>query len=126
MVTFQKFHIECPAGHEGRVNDHYPLTRDEVRCLLEEARKRYDGANVLYHPSDVRSIQTRLDQAIPGMTCPRPIDGEVSDIEHQMNSFYVSWLESEVPVTEGIVDAMCGIIGLEYDPAQNPAKQVGE
>lgn len=112
-IEFKKFHIDCPHSHEGRVPDHYPLTRGEVADLLVEARLRYDYANTDFHPSDVSSIQVRLDQAIPGQVCPRLIDGPVADAERQFSSFYVNWLRSGVGADEKIVNAICNIIGVE-------------
>ncbi len=63
------------------VADHHPLTKKEIAALLEEAR---DSENPL-----TSKIQIRLCQGIPGLVCPRAIEGPVSDKENEINALYV-------------------------------------
>lgn len=82
--------MKIPCKHEtGEVKDSsttvadfHPLTEDEVGKLLS------DSVNASVSVS--AGIQVRLNQAIPGMVCPRPVQGKVSDSMSKLDSLYVS------------------------------------
>lgn len=104
-----QYHIPCDGLHAGTILDHYPLTTQEVIDLLEVARITKDNSG--FNPQEalqaLSSIQIRLDQAIPGMTCPRPIDGPVAEKQRAFDEAYVEWIKDpmtlflkEQPITE--------------------------
>jgi hypothetical protein len=106
----KQYHIPCNHQHSDDVADHYPLTTQEVIDMLETARATKD--HIDFNPREatqtIASIQVRLAQGIPGLTCPRQIDGPVA--EKKMNALdnaYVDWIQNpdtlffkEVPLTE--------------------------
>ena len=97
------YHIRCDGGHmPGKISDHHPLTLADVRFLLQRGAEAYDNRGK-FHPSDTSSVQVRLNQGIPGIVCPREIEGPVHDKEKVLNSTYVDWLQS---ATRESVDAM--------------------
>lgn len=76
-----------PCAHErggglfGTVSDYHPLTFDELVELLAIA--------IVADVQTFSSIQVRLGQAIPGMICPHPIDGEVAKRSVVLDSLFV-------------------------------------
>jgi len=76
------FTVNCSHGsglwteHLTVVADYHPLTREQVAELLEFGyRHRQEG-------DAYASMCERLAQAIPGMTCQPPEDGETADKLH--------------------------------------------
>jgi hypothetical protein len=68
------------------VDDHKPLNNTELLSLLAEA----DGlAEVERNCQRLAQIQCRLGDAIPGMTCPNPIDSPVAEKLNELDSLYV-------------------------------------
>lgn len=91
-----QYHIPCDHKHgNATIADHHPLTTQEVIDLLETARATKD--HVDFNPREatqiIASIQVRLGQGIPGLTCPRPIDGEVSKKLNALDHAYVEWIQ---------------------------------
>lgn len=73
------------------VNDHHPLDNAELLKLLAEADSlALNEANV----QRISAIQCRLADAIPGMTCPRPVDGLVAERLADLDHLYVQAKES--------------------------------
>jgi hypothetical protein len=66
---------------------HRPLTDAELLRLLAEAD---DLALSEQNWQRLSSIQQRLADAIPGMTCPDPVDGPASDRLKELNRLYVT------------------------------------
>jgi hypothetical protein len=104
-----QYHIPCNHQHTGDVADHYPLTTQEVIDLLETARATKD--HIYFNPMEgtrtIASIQVRLAQGIPGLTCPRQIDGPVAEKMNALDHAYVEWIQhpdtlffKEVSLTE--------------------------
>ncbi len=62
------------------VSDYYPLSVDEVRALLEEAKGLTSAA-------DLSDIQCRLVQGVVGAVCPHETTGEVAS-----RSLMIDWL----------------------------------
>lgn len=69
--------------------DHKPLTLAELEGLLQMAVT----ANCQHR---VR-IQVRLNQAIPGMTCPRPINGVAAAKMGKIGKLYVATNPKDLP-----------------------------
>ena len=71
--------IPCPHDQAGlscpvpTLPDYHPLSKEEVETLAEIAASTTDIA--IYSRAVVR-----LCQGIPGMTCPRPADGDIAEI----------------------------------------------
>lgn len=103
--------IEIPCRHEtgevtdnSVVDDYHPLTWMEVAKLLITAAK--SGYREDY--VTVSIIQVRLTQGIVGMTCPRPIKGEIARKEYQLNTLYMErYIEGGIPE---IVDELYSIM----------------
>lgn len=78
-----KYHIECQHGTlEKPIPDYYPLSKRDVKHLLTIASESRDG-------QEIASIQVRLGQGIPGMQCPREIDGPVAEKLNQLDKYFV-------------------------------------
>jgi hypothetical protein len=66
------------------VTDYYPLSKQEIKELLDMAKRTESVVRLA-------QIQVRLTQGIKGMTCPRPRFGsQVSLIEAQIGSLFVN------------------------------------
>lgn len=80
--------ISIPCGHEpGQgsgeltvLRDYYPLSRDEIKKLLDMAAS---------DPESASEIQVRLVQGIKGMTCPRPVTGPVAQKMGKLERIFV-------------------------------------
>jgi len=83
------------------VPDHHPLTKSEIKELLQRA------ANPSISCVSLASIQVRLLQGIPGYTCPRPYEGLVAEKEMLISSLFVK--EYEHP-TDATTEQMYGIM----------------
>ncbi len=87
--------IDTRCGHlrnpkiplEVRVDDHKPLTFEGLKSLLTAA--------VAANCQQRAKIQVRLNQAISGMTCPRPIHGSVAGWASELNRLYVLTLRND-------------------------------
>lgn len=105
------YHIEC-GGYGLSHDDYYALSREEVQSLLEIAREKkinlLEGRGTSLDVMSVSSIQVRLVQAICGMTCPRPITGNVSQKMNKLESLYVNWIQGERVVSDGLIDTVLG------------------
>jgi hypothetical protein len=94
MANFRKFHIECLHGTSSQpVADHYPLDAQEVIGLLDEAIAIKDSKGP-YAVNEIASIQVRLGQAIPGLECPREIDGPIAAKLSSLDQTFVDWIEN--------------------------------
>ena len=101
MATF----FPCP--HEsGKVepgqkcSDYHPLTRDEIEELLEMALT--DRC-----PQTRARVQVRLEQGIPGMTCPRPdLDSPLADATAELDRLYVELMRQERQLDPPLVDQL--------------------
>ncbi len=100
-----KIDIRCPHERDRElrtdiyVSDHKPLTFREMKSLLETAAT-----------ADVHNrnrIQVRLNQAIPGMTCPRPTVGKVARRMTRLDALYVKTDPKNLPE---MADAFWAII----------------
>jgi hypothetical protein len=68
-----------------------PINNAELISLLSEAD---DLPLVEGSVLRLSAIQVRLGDAIPGMTCPHPITGPVSDRLNELDHLYVEAKES--------------------------------
>lgn len=89
--------IDIPCEHESsdvptsqKVNDHHPISWYELSSLINIAfnakacaRESRTLANI------VTGVHVRLIQAIPGLRCPRDIDGPAGKKEAQLNKAFV-------------------------------------
>lgn len=85
---------EC--GQEEHPNS-YPLTKGELIDLLDTALAWQDHAGPDRESQTERTmalarIQGRLVQAIPGMICPYPLDGELAETKNAVDRAYVDWI----------------------------------
>lgn len=83
--------------HAGRIPDWYPLHTSEIAALLEAARDAWHQPDRRAGTETVVSIQVRLLQGIPGMTCPRMIEGPISDLMDILEDFFVRWIKAVGP-----------------------------
>ena len=102
-----QFIIRCPhatsnAPFDARMPDYHPLTRDELRALLTMA---VTAENPL-----TSQIQVRLTQAIRGMVCPRPLDGDVAERENKIDSLYIETLNSNPRALPGLTDTFYSLM----------------
>ncbi len=78
--------------------DHHPLTMKEVEDILNFAGKNHRRRTITMR------AQNRLFQGIPGMTCPRPVEGSVFQSLHKLGTLFiencdqggVGWLVDEI------------------------------
>ena len=123
-MTITQYAIHCDGNHQGDSPDHYPLTVSEICAMLEAARfaKKWIKSNPEEGTQQIANIQVRLGQGIPGMICPRPIDGEVADRLHDLDSAYVAWIQDpqtmflkdrDIKPTDEIVARLCGLMGIQ-------------
>ncbi len=84
MTTTPLYPIACPHGNSGAcvpvLLDHHPLTKVEIKLLLDNALK-VEGLERV-------RIGDRLRQAIPKMTCPEPFIGLEKDKTFHLDSVY--------------------------------------
>ena len=73
------------------VNDHTPINNAELLQLLAEADSL---ALTEQNCQRLNAIQCRLGDAIPGMTCPEPIEGPVASRNNELNRLYVEAKEA--------------------------------
>lgn len=122
MIT--GYAIRCDGNHQEDKSDYYPLTVTEVCQMLEAARfaKKWIKSNPQEGTVQIANIQVRLGQGIPGMTCPRPIDGDVADKLCDLDSAYVKWIQDphtmflkdqDIKPTDEIVIRLCGLMGIK-------------
>ncbi len=101
--------IPCP--HEGgskplsgTLSDFHPMNEATVVWYLRLAldlQAKLLKAGKKERPrlaGSLSAIQTRLSQGIQGMTCPRPIDGEVARRLNLVEELYVSLLDRETTI----------------------------
>jgi hypothetical protein len=69
------------------VSDYHPLGIMQIRRLV--ARAKAETRRVSPNGSVLASLQVRLTQGIPGMQCPRPIDGAVATRSSALDSLFV-------------------------------------
>ncbi|MCK5015020.1 MAG: hypothetical protein KAS66_14505 [Candidatus Omnitrophica bacterium] len=75
------YSIDC--GYESdKVNDHFPLEREELIKLLKIAATEKDVGIV----SD---IQGRVIQGIPGLTCPQKISSHTMKKSHSVSLLFL-------------------------------------
>jgi hypothetical protein len=72
----QKFHSTLEL-----LPNFHPLTKEEIRELLEEAKGK-EGQIII-------QIFQRLVQGIKGMTCPQPLEGPLSEKVEKLSSIYL-------------------------------------
>ena len=81
------YRIKCRHETEGVpiskvLNDHYPLTEEEVKGLLVKA------AIFRSNVGRFSDIQCRLVQGIPGLVCPHEITGKVAEKTHLIDTAF--------------------------------------
>lgn len=86
-----------------KVADYHPLTVEELRELLTIARSAIHDVQV--------DICCRIEQAIPGMTCPSPMLGPVAELDAELLRVYTDWSESSDPV-ESVMDRIAALLSL--------------
>jgi len=85
--------VDCSCPHDRgecfpadkTVANYKPLSADEVTELLALAKtalEQRDGRGF-------SKIQVRFGQAIPGMTCPKPINGLVAERLNRLDRYFV-------------------------------------
>lgn len=71
-----------------------PLTADEIIDLLREgkdAARRGDTQLCV-------QCRIRLENGIPGMTDPRPLEGPVAEKQDEMDKLYEEWVQSDASI----------------------------
>jgi hypothetical protein len=88
-------------------NDYYPLTRDEVRGLLELARQRSVNCKA------VAEVQCRLEQGIPGMVCPHndPDSPEMVKADRLAELFVSGYKTQDL---DKLADKIFALMGNDY------------
>ena len=102
------FHERDGVLHTMRVEDYWPLTRDQVKKLLIAAHE-------FAAQPDVRrfsDIQCRFAQAIPGAKCPSELDNWTAKRSEQMDELFVH--TATFDVTDALLDLFCSL--MEPDP----------
>lgn len=82
--------------------DHHPLRREEVAELLTFMKLGAADAGLW------SKAAVRLCQAIPGMTCPRPINGAVARKHLKLENLLVS--KAEEGATPDLVSAIMALL----------------
>jgi len=105
-MSHQMVHLPCPhesqgIDHETLVPNYHPLSRREIRNLLQNAHQTGDFA--VRH-----SIQIRLSQGIQGYTCPLPSDNPIADKEAAIADLLLASYK-QAP-TSSLVKAMYNIM----------------
>jgi hypothetical protein len=94
QFSIQCLHEQGQAPYSETVSDHYPLSVAEIIDLLQTAIAIKDHIEFnQYAVNEIASIQVRLAQGIPGMECPRPIDGDVAERLNALDQAYVDWIQ---------------------------------
>lgn len=75
------------AGTNETVSDYHPLTKEEIYKLLITASSNRGDAVA------VSEVQVRLDQGIVGITCPRPIAGNVAKKLNELDRTFIELYE---------------------------------
>lgn len=83
-----KIKIACPhitdkVPTDKVVSDYHPLTEEEIYKLLITASSNRGDAVA------ISEIQVRLDQGIVGITCPRPITGNVAKKLNELDRTFI-------------------------------------
>lgn len=106
-MNLSELDIRCPHNKDAKllttttVPDFHPLTRKQLVELLETA--------ITANAVDKSKIQVRLNQAIPGMVCPRPIKGKINDILCKLDSFICA-IEEEKLTHPVVVEKIWNLI----------------
>ncbi len=90
--------------HRLRVNDYWPLSREEVRQHLIAAHMFSEQNNV----QKFSDIQCRFSQAVPGAKCPHEIEGPTARKQAQMDALFVHTADFEV--TDELVNLFCWLM----------------
>lgn len=83
--------IKCKHEMDGiptkvTLDDYHPLTKKEIIELLTEALSSKNPSKQ----------QVRLIQAIPGIQCPRQIDGKVGKLLAELETLFVEFLDNGI------------------------------
>jgi hypothetical protein len=84
-----------PAG----TDDHQPLTRAEVREILERA--------ATLPRRQLSAVQVKLCQGIPGYTSPRPVRGKAAEKALTLNSMFVDAVGHNQAALPLLVEPIC-------------------
>lgn len=85
-----KFSVPCPIPHpEGSHSGYHPLTLARVRGLVRQACRYH-----IVDPVSFSSIQCRLLQGIPGMLCPRQIEGPIAEKIRDMEEAFMGFFDA--------------------------------
>ncbi len=89
-ATVELFRIPCPHAANSKIPsgkrcpDYHPLSPKGVKALLDYAKENCGNSGI------VAAVQVRLTQAIPGMTCPKPIRGKVANRSEKLDQVYIT------------------------------------
>ncbi len=97
------FEILCQHDLDVEADDYHPLDRRGIEDMLTLAQRHSGDAAI------VSKVQVRLGQAISGMRCPRPIDGDVADRLAMLDSLFVERFHEGA---RDLVERLARIIGI--------------
>ena len=106
MYDFEKPcpHTPTQPHHSKVLPNHHPLTRAQVIELLGLLKS--NGRDIRL----VGKVLGRMDQAIPGMTCPVPRDGEVAYKSLRLSRLLLDGPYSYKDATTEMVDDVMALI----------------
>lgn len=95
---------DCSNHSEVTIPDYYPLTKQEIAELLQQAQEAWQCKD----DRTLFSIQRRLEQGIIGQQCPMPDEGPVDKATSDLDELFVSrkghWTDF------GLVEALYAIM----------------
>jgi hypothetical protein len=77
------------------MKDYHPLTEDEVKALLGMVNAEPDKRTIHQNTQITAQVQVRLAQAIPGMLCPRPVDGPVAKKLNRLDHVFTGFTKGD-------------------------------
>lgn len=101
--VLSKYEHRCDGKHEGEIAWHFPLTSAAVDELLRAAATGSTQTRA--------SVQCCFANAIPGMTCPRPVDGPVAARLQRVEDLYVNDMRAGRDVTDVARYKLYGLLG---------------
>lgn len=99
-----KIEHDCSNHSEVTIPDYYPLTKQEIAEMLQQAQEAWQCKD----NRTLFSIHCRLEQGIVGQECPKPDEGPVAEATSDLDELFVSrkghWTDVE------LVDALYAIM----------------
>ncbi len=98
----------CGGPHEGTTEHHLPLTRKEVRLLMQLAYRASELDPGEERLRTIALIGIRFTRAVPGAKCPPDVDGFTADVQMVMQRLFKDFLK--IKPESAIIDMFMSIL----------------